>query len=251
MISKTLNMQKYNLHALHATHMKKNKMDVDVEKPSSIRVSNKTREMLAAQAIGSESHEDVILRLIKLAGTLSMEDASKIVSKGNAIGTKYQRKHKTIEVLLRGKLHFVVCTFNDLSIMSLMRTNLFRNSYIHSSSMSSLHSPNSIGYKMSPSDKAIDKSNPVDWEIELEIENVKRSDQWESPTKLEAEERRLLYFICVKRILEESFNLMLYELTTDSDFLNLDAWIDSYNRNNLSRDSLNTDIIKKMELKNH
>gem|GEM_PF-2445043 len=230
--------------------MKKRKITVDSEKPSSIRVSNKTREILAAHAIGSETHEEVVLRLLKLANTLSMEEATKIIPKGNTIGTKYLRKHKTIDVVLKGKPYSVVCTYNDLSIMSLMRSNLFRNSYLHTPALHRSHTAATYNPLSSNANKQlIDKSNPIDWEIELEIVNVKRIDIWESPTKLDAEEELLLYFICLKQILEESFSIILYEITIDYDVLNLDAWIAAYNRNNLSRDSLNTDIIKKLERK--
>ena len=78
-------MQIHILHALHAKNMTKPRIKVDVERASSIRVSNRTREMLSSLARGTETHEEVILRLIKQDINLSSEEGTQIIPKGNAM----------------------------------------------------------------------------------------------------------------------------------------------------------------------
>lgn len=186
------------------------------EKASSIRVSNKTREMLSALARGRESQEEVILRLIKLANNLSAKEGTKIIEKGNVIGTKYEQKHKTLNMELKGKKYSVVCTFNDLSLISIMRSKQLQ--HMRSS------------------------TQDIDWELDLEIANINKGSGWIKPSTLNIEEIRLIYLICVKQILEETFDIKIYELVTEKDYLDTEKWMDAYGRNDLSRDSLNTDI---------
>lgn len=184
------------------------------EKSSSIRASNKTREMLASLARGKESQEEVILRLIKLANNLSAKEGTKITEKGNIIGTKYAQKNKTLDIELRRKKYSVVCTFNDLSLLSIMRNNQLQNM----------------------------NNRNLDWELDLEIVNINKGTGWIKPSTLNIEDIRLIYLICVKQILEETFDVKLYELVTEKDYMDTSKWMEAYDRNNLSRDSLSTDI---------
>jgi hypothetical protein len=190
------------------------------ESASSIRVSNKTREMLSSLARGQESQEQVILRLIKLANNLSSEEGTKIIEKGNVIGTKYKQKHKTIDIELKNKKYSIVCTYNDLSIIALMNNKQLQ--------------------------QLRTKNHDLEWELDLEIVNVKMGDKWQQPTKTNIPETKILYLICVNKILEETFDIKLYELVTEEDYLDISKWMDVYDRNNLSRDSLNTDVRDKL-----
>jgi hypothetical protein len=183
------------------------------EKASSIRVSNKTREMLSALAKGQESQEDVILRLIKLANNLSNE-GTKIIEKGNVIGTKYLQKNKTLQISLKNKKYSVVCTYNDLSVIAIMQHKQLQNI----------------------------TRNPLEWELDLEIVNINKGFGWTKPSTLKIEEIRPIYLICIKQVLEETFDIKLYELLTEEDYLDEGKWTEAYDRNNLSRDSLNSDI---------
>ena len=188
----------------------------EMEKASSIRVSNKAREMLSVLARGKESQEEIILRLIKLANNLSAKEGTKIAEKGNIIGTKYEQKHKNLEIELKGKKYSVVCTFNDLSLISLMRSRQLQN--MRSSEQN------------------------IEWELDLEMININKGHGWIAPSTLNIEETRLIYLICVKQILEETFDIKLYELMTEKDYLDTGKWMEAYDRNDLSRDSLNSDV---------
>ena len=55
----------------------------------------------------------------------------------------------------------------------------------------------------------------------------------------------LLYFACLKSILEEFFELNLFELMTERDLLDIEKWEHVYKRNNLSRESFDIDIYKR------
>lgn len=183
------------------------------EKASSIRVSNKTREMLSALAKGQESQEEIILRLIRLANNLSSE-GTKVIEEGNATGTKYAQKNRTLQISLKNKKYSVVCTYNDLSVIAIMQHKQLQNM----------------------------TRNPLEWELDLEIINISKGTGWLKPSTLKIEEVRIIYLICVKQILEETFDIKLYELLTEEEYLDENKWVEAYNRNSMSRDSLNSDI---------
>ena len=233
--AKYLYMPLHTMHALHATviFMKSKIIKVDEkEKPSSIRVSNKTREMLVALARGKESQEDVLLRLIKLANSLSTPQETSIIEKENIIGTRYGQKHKTIDIELKKKKYSVVCTYNDLSLMATLRH-------------AQLDAINTTGIPEQMRQKALKHS--IDWEIDLELVNINSGGTWYKPTKINSFDEKLLYLICIKEILEETFDINIYELVTQEDYLIIDKWIETYNRNKLSRDSLRVDIKEKLK----
>jgi hypothetical protein len=212
-------MHLYTMYALHAkgVFMRTKTIKVDeTEKASSIRVSNKTREMLVALSRGKESQEDVILRLIKLSNNLSAKEGTQIKEKGNIIGMKYAQKNKTLDIVLKGKKYSAVCTFNDLSLMSIMRSRQLQNMRA--------------------------REQDMEWELDLDLVNINKGSGWIKPSALNIEDARLIYLICVKQVLEETFDIKLYELMTEKDYLDISKWTESYDKNGLSRDSLNADV---------
>lgn len=196
------------------------------EKHTTLRLSEKTKKMLEAQAKGKETHEEILIRLIKISENLSSEQGSRIMQKGNVIGTKYERSNKTFNISIDDKKHTVVGTYNDLSIMATMRNKKLQQVTIISASNS--HTP--IGAKN------------IDWEIDLEIVNINKGNGWIKPTTIPLEEKDLLCLICIKQVLEETFDIKLYQLSNIEDYTNIDRWNEIYKRYNLSRDSLRSDI---------
>ncbi|HJX06305.1 MAG TPA: hypothetical protein VJ461_06360 [Candidatus Nanoarchaeia archaeon] len=200
------------------------------EKYTTLRLSERTKKMLEAQGKGKETHEQILLRLIKISENLSSEQGSQIMQKGNVIGTKYERLNKTFGLSIDDKKYLVVCTYNDLSIMATIRNKKFQQVKI-------------VG---SPNHMPIDVKN-IDWEIDLEIVNVNKGNGWVKPTTLSFEERNLLYFICLKQVLEETFDIKLYQLSNIEDYTNIDTWNEIYSKHGLSRDSLRSDIKEKIK----
>jgi len=187
------------------------------DKSTTIRLKEGTKRKLEQLAKGKETHEEIILRLIKVVESLSSEQNTTIVQKGNIIGTKYETLHKTIHIKLDDQEYVVVCTYNDLSIIALMR-NKSLNQF----------------------------SKKLDWTIDLNIVNVNSGNGWKNPTKIHAKELNTLYFICVKQILEETFDIKLYQFSNIQDYFNIDNWMEIYKKYELSKDSLNADIKRKL-----
>jgi len=192
------------------------------EKHTTLRLTEKTKNMLEAQAKGKETHEEILLRLIKMSENLSSEQGSQIMQKGNVIGTRYERLNKTFSINIDKKKYAVVCTYNDLSIMATLRNKKFQQATIMNSSM-------------------VDAKN-MDWEIDLEIVNINKGNGWIKPATMPSEEKNLLYLICIKQVLEETFDIKLYQLSNIEDYNNIDKWNEIYKKHNLSRDSLRSDI---------
>lgn len=178
------------------------------EKSTTIRLKDRTKKMLEAKSKGKETHEEIILRLIKLSDNL-YNDGTTIIQKGNLIGTKYEQLHKTFEILLDNKKYKVVGTYNNLAPMIISK-------------------------------------NDIDWEIDLEIVNVNKGNSWVDPSILSKYEKDKLYFICLKQILEETFDIKIYQLANIDDYNNIDKWEDVYKKFNLSKDSLNSDVKRKL-----
>jgi len=88
-----------------------------------------------------------------------------------------------------------------------------------------------------------------EWELDLEIVNINKGFGWTKPSTLKIEEIRPIYLICIKQVLEETFDIKLYELLTEEDYLDEGKWTEAYDRNNLSRDSLNSDIRKCIQFR--
>jgi hypothetical protein len=185
-------------------------------KSTTLRLSEKTKKMLETLARGKETHEEIILRLIKLANNMSSDSGTKIIDQGNIIGTKYETAHRTFKIEIDGKKYSVVCKYNDLSLIALLRNNQLKNYMRY--------------------------NEHIDWQLNLEIVNVNIGKGWLKPTNNDNEDSRLLYLICVKQVLEETFDIDLYQITNKEDYINIDKWSDAYNKYNLSQDSLRSDI---------
>ena len=185
------------------------------EKSSTIRLRQKTKDMLGELAKGKETHEQIILRLIKLANALKSEKNTTIIQKGNIIGTKYETVNKTLNLRVNNVEYLVVCKYNDISIIALLQNNSL---------------------------KKLSKQQDLDWRLDLEIVNINSGKGWRDPKTMQNKEKNLIYFACIKEILENIFDIKLYQFETIEDYFNGDNWADAYQKNNLSKDSLHFDI---------
>jgi hypothetical protein len=201
-------------------------IEVTSNKITSIRVTQKAKKMLEALAIKKETHEDIILRLIKMANNLSEENGSKLIEKGNVTGTKYERVHRTFKIKTEKAKYEVVCTYNDLILLSMLKNNKRLKGYLS------------------------DKTRNFEWEVDLEMVNIKKEEgEWENPDKLlnnDKTEYLLLHLIAMKEILEETFDINIYEIVALNDYFDLDKWEKAYKENDLSKESLHTDVQRKL-----
>ena len=188
------------------------------EKSTSIRISEKTKKMLETHSQGKETHEQIILRLLKLVDSMSISEGTELLEAKSAIGTKYKRINKTIEVETNSSKYAIVIVYNDFKIFAALRANKQLLNYIG-------------------------KEFDLEWEVDLEIVNVRKDHgKWEKPTK----ENKLLYFVALKNILEETFDASIYEIATERDYLDLSKWEEIYKRLHLSMDSFDTDVKRKL-----
>jgi hypothetical protein len=185
------------------------------EKSSTIRLKQKTKNMLEELAKGKETHEQIILRLIKLANVLNSNTNTTILEKGNIIGTKYERTHKTLKIKINDLEYLVVCKYNDISIIALLQNKSL---------------------------KELSGRQDFDWRLDLKIVNANYGSGWQDPEKMRVQENNLIYFICLKELLEDIFDIKLYQFETIEDYFNGDIWSNAYEKNNLSKDSLHFDI---------
>ncbi|MBU2561221.1 MAG: hypothetical protein KKD17_02905 [Nanoarchaeota archaeon] len=201
-------------------------IEVTSNKITSLRVTQKTKKMLEALAIKKETHEDIILRLIKMAKNLSDENGSKLIERGNVTGTKYERIHRTFKIKTEKANYSVVCTYNDLILLSMLRANKRLKGYISN------------------------RNKEFDWEVDLEIVNVRIEEgKWEEPINLKSKDRKeylLIYLVVLKDILEETFDINIYEITALNDYFERDKWERAYKENNLSLESFHSDVQKKL-----
>jgi hypothetical protein len=182
------------------------------EKSSTIRLKQKTKDMLEELAKGKETHEQIVLRLIKLANALNSETNTKIIEKGNIIGTKYKVTHKTLHIKINNQEYSVVCKYNDISIIALLQNKSLKELL----------------------------KQDLDWRLDLEIVNINDGNGWRDPKHMK--EANLIYFVCMRQILEHIFDIKLYQFETIEDYFNGDNWSEAYTKNNLSKDSLHFDI---------
>lgn len=190
------------------------------EKSSTIRLKQKTKNMLEELARGKETHEQIILRLIKLANVLNSQKNTSILEKGNVVGTKYERTHKTLKIKINNLEYDVVCKYNDMSIIALLQNKSL---------------------------KELSGRQDFDWRLDLEIVNVNCGSGWQDPKHMSKQESKLIYFICLKQLLEEIFDIKLYQFETIEDYFNGDNWRDVYGKNKLSKDSLHFDIERHLK----
>lgn len=184
-----------------------------LDKSTTIRLKENTKRKLEYFSKGKETHEEIILRLMKLVEMLSSDSKTELVH-SKVIGTKYVRLHKTLHIKLDGIQYVVVCNYNDLSPILLFRQN------------------SSLGN--------------FEWLLDLEIVNVNKGAGWKEPKKFPEKEQNTLYLISLKQILEETFDVILYQFSNLSDYFNVDNWIDAYKKNNLSKESLQKDVKRKL-----
>jgi hypothetical protein len=185
------------------------------EKSSTIRLKQKTKDMLEELAKGKETHEQIVLRLIKLANTLNSEKNTTIIEKGNIVGTNYETSHKTFDIKIENRSYFVVCKYNDISIISLLQNKSLKH---------------------------FSEQKEIDWRLDLEVVNISSGDGWRDPESIQNREKKLIYFVCIKQLLEEIFDTKLYQFETIEDYFNEENWSNAYEKNNLSKDSLHFDI---------
>lgn len=209
-------------------HMKDNTIKISgKEKITTIRLKEKTKKMLEALGQGKETHEEILLRLIKLTNQLNSQTGTEIVQRGRVTGTKYDRSNRIFIIEHRHHTYSVVCTYNDLTIMNMLRQSGRIRKYI-----------------------AHDRE-PSQWEVDLEIVNIKKNKGgWQSPKSFEHQHPRefmIFYLACLKQVLEESFDITLYEIDTEEDLFNLSKWDKAYGRTNLSRESFYTDVQEKLK----
>ena len=169
------------------------------EKSSTIRLKQKTKDMLEELAKGKETHEEIVLRLIKLSNTLNSENKTSIKQRDNIIGTKYERVHKTININLNGQEYLVVCTYNDLSLIALMQNKSL---------------------------KEFSQNKQLDWRLDLEIVNINDGSGWKEPKTVDLKQVNSIYFVCVKTILEDVFDIKLYQFSKLLDYFEIDNWIE-------------------------
>src|SRR3989338_484302 len=133
------------------------------EKSTSIRISERTKRMLDAMSVGKETHEKIILRLIKQGNTSTN---TQIIIKKNVVGTKYNRLNRMLNIETDNGQFAVVFTYNDFKPL---------------------------------------QDNKLDWEVDLELINIKKNNgKWEEPKKEE-----LFYFVILKYLLEYTFSMQL------------------------------------------
>ncbi len=197
------------------------------EKFTTIRLKERTKRMLEALSQGKETHERIILRLIKLANQMHSQAGTEMVRRGRVTGTKYERSNRMFAVRRRGETFSIVCTFNDLTLVHMLRQSAQLRNYLDHG------------------------GEAPQWEIDLHIENVRMGKgEWRSPDSFEKErpeEFLLLYLACLKQLLEESFDIILYELSTEEDLLSSEKWDKGYRRNSLSRESFYTDVQRRLK----
>ena len=198
------------------------------EKYTSIRLSERTKKMLDSVAQGKETHDQIVIRLVHAYKSFTAEPTTRIIEKGHIIWTRYEKIHKTVIIQTSKSEYSVVCTYNDLNIFANYRNNKQLMTYV--------------------SEKGL---NP-EWEADLEIVNIKKNkDEWEQPAHLAKKDKQeylLLYFVCLKQILEETFLIKMTEFTTDKDYFDTEYWEKAYKYYSLSKESLYSDVLKKLEV---
>ncbi|MBN2422106.1 hypothetical protein JXB41_02675 [Candidatus Woesearchaeota archaeon] len=199
------------------------------DKSTTIRLKEKTKKMMEALSLGKETHEEILLRLIKIANQLAAQSGTEIYHKGGVIGTKYERLNRIFSIKRGKKIYSVVCTFNDLTIIDMLRKGGHIQNYI------------------------TNNRKIPQWELDLEIVNIKEGKgDWISPAVFKKNhdkiEFSLIYFACVKQVLEEAFDISIYEIITEDDLFNIEKWDKLYKRYNLSRDSFYHDIEGQLKM---
>jgi len=84
------------------------------------------------------------------------------------------------------------------------------------------------------------------WEVDLELVNFQKNNgKWKNPKQLKKKDYLFLYFVCLRTILKETFNITIP--MKDDDYVSLEEWENVYEENNLSQDSLDYDVKDKLK----
>lgn len=191
------------------------------EKMTTLRLSEATKKELESFGRAGETHEEMLLDVLNLLKNMVKDSETKIIQKNNVIGTKYGRISKTFDIEIDKKKYSVVCTYNDISVIVMLRNN------------------RSLSSQLSP-----------EWEVNLEIVNFKAEvADWQNPNILYNKDKKtwlLLYFIAFKEVIEEMCNIKINEFSTVENYLNYDIWKQAYLKYKLSLESLSKDIEKRL-----
>ena len=197
------------------------------ERISTIRLKDRTKKMLEALGQGKETHEEILLRLIKLANHLTAPTATGIIRRGRVTGTAYGRLNRVFTLERGSHAYSAVCTYNDLAPLHMLKQSGSMRQYL-----------------------ARD-GEPPDWEVDLQIVNVREGKgEWQQPDSFGRSHSRdflLIYLACLRQVLEESFDVKAYELTTEEDLFEPARWEEMYRRNGLSMESYRSDVAEKLK----
>jgi hypothetical protein len=200
------------------------KLDIELEdRSTTIRLNESTKRLLASVAMGQESFNDTIKRLVTTYKNLN-ENGPEITKKHNAIGTTYERMRKTFDGLNTPYGPYdVVCSFNDVRAISVFRFNkaliLALNENVRGS---------------------------IDWTLDLEILDLHPKGQ---PNVKSAENiiiKGRFYFFILERLFKEVLQIPTYGFISEADFYSWDKWKEFYTQNNLPQESFEKDIEKKL-----
>jgi len=190
------------------------------EKITTIRVTERTKSILESFSRNKETHEETLLRLMRIAESYSQEESTQVIRDGNVEGVNYSRLHKTINISTSKGDYDIVFTYNDISMLSPKNTEPLKKFMAN-------HRGN------------------FEWEFSIDIVNISKGKKWADPKKFkDKNEYLLIYFACLKNIIEDTFSVKLYEITTEEDYTSQSKWEEAYKRCSLSRESLERDVKK-------
>ncbi|MBI4981477.1 hypothetical protein HZC30_08060 [Candidatus Woesearchaeota archaeon] len=179
------------------------------EKITTIRLSESAKRELESFGHAGQTHEEILLGVLRQLKNLKLPSKTNVTATGEAIGIKYGRLNRTLNIEIDQEKYSLVCIFNDISFIPFTKS--------------------------------------TEWELDLEIANIKiGSGSWKDPLSLNSKTRLLLYFIALKQILEDLFNIKLYEILNLDDYLNYDKWKAIYTIHQLSMESFRTDAEEKL-----
>lgn len=190
-------------------------------KMTTLRVSEATKRYLESFGRAGETHDKMLARILN---TLKYNDIeTQVLRKNNVLGTKYARLNRTLGLDIDSHKYALVCTYNDLSPWALIKNH-----------------------------DNLSEHFGREWELGLELVNVQteKSKSWSDPKIIYQKDKKtwlLLYFIALKVILEDIFNIRIYEISTTQDYLSYDYWKQAYSRNKLSMESFHKDIERQLK----
>jgi hypothetical protein len=202
-------------------------MAVETEdKSTTIRLNETTKQMLASVAVGQESFNDTVWRLVLTYKNLN-EIGPQIIKKDNVVGTSFVRIRRTFERVFTSYGYFdVVVSLNDIRSISTLRFNKAIYQVLHDNVKGS-----------------------TEWFLDLDILNVKKSMLQpfeQNSQKIDENFKKFLYFVILEKIFKEILQIPIYGFSTEKDLLSWDKWNDFYTLNNLPKESFEKDVEKKL-----